>query len=81
MPTGCCCPQRIASNEDCVQLTPREAQVCITLCSLRSPCLSPSSRQTSGLHQEVLSRIVRRLTIHGLAAKVEGSIKGNAVNN
>jgi DNA-binding HxlR family transcriptional regulator len=33
-------------------------------------------KQALGLHQEILSRIVRRLTVHGLVAKVEGKYQG-----
>ena len=75
MPIGCCRPGG-CDNEDCVQLTPREAQVCITLCRSAEPLSFTQLKEASGLHQEVLSRIVRRLTIHGVAAKVDGRYQG-----
>jgi DNA-binding HxlR family transcriptional regulator len=33
-------------------------------------------KETLGLHQEILSRIVRRLAIHGIVAKVDGRYQG-----
>jgi DNA-binding HxlR family transcriptional regulator len=63
-------------RDDCVQLTDREASVCVTLCSSKEPLSFSELRLSSGLHQEILSRIVRRLTIYGLVAKVEGKYQG-----
>jgi DNA-binding HxlR family transcriptional regulator len=75
MAMGCCCPGG-CGNVDCVQLTPREAQVCITLCKSAVPMSFTQLKESLGLHQEVLSRVVRRLTVHGLVAKVEGKYQG-----
>jgi DNA-binding HxlR family transcriptional regulator len=70
------CRLEECGRDDCVQLTDREASVCITLCSSKEPISFSELRHSSGLHQEILSRIVRRLTIHGLVAKVEGKYQG-----
>jgi len=70
------CRMDDCEGDDCVQLTEREASVCITLCSSKVPMSFSQLKQAEGLHQEILSRIVRRLTIHGLVAKVEGKYQG-----
>jgi DNA-binding HxlR family transcriptional regulator len=64
------------ARDDCVQLTHREASVCVTLCTSNEPMSFSELKLALGLHQEILSRIVRRLTIHGLAAKVDGKYQG-----
>jgi len=75
MVMGCCVPEP-CGREDCVQLTPREAQVCLAICKSGGPVTFSELKNDLGLHQEVLSRIVRRLTVYGLAAKVDGRYEG-----
>jgi DNA-binding HxlR family transcriptional regulator len=70
------CFMEDCARDDCVQLTQREAAVCVTLCTSDEPMSFSQLKLASGLHQEVLSRIVRRLTIHGLAAKLDGKYQG-----
>jgi len=74
MPIACCSDER--AGDDCVQLTHREATVCMTLCASEEPMSFSQLKLAVGLHQEILSRIVRRLTIHGLVAKVGGKYQG-----
>ena len=74
MAMACCMED--CGRDDCVQLTEREASVCITLCASGEAMSFSQLKQAVGLHQEILSRIVRRLTVHGLVAKVEGKYQG-----
>jgi DNA-binding HxlR family transcriptional regulator len=76
MAIACCSPGGCA-NDDCVQLTDREASVCVAICTSSEPISFSQLRMAVDLHQEILSRIVRRLTIHGLVAKVGGRYQGN----
>ena len=71
-----CCNPDACTRDDCVQLTNREASVCMTLCTSNEPMSFSQLKLEVGLHQEILSRIVRRLTIHGLIAKVDGRYQG-----
>ncbi len=75
MVVGCCRPGG-CDNDECVQLTPREAQVCITLCRSTEPMSFTQLKEQLGMHQEILSRVVRRLAIHGVVAKVNGRYQG-----
>jgi DNA-binding HxlR family transcriptional regulator len=75
MPVACCSPGGCA-NDDCVQLTEREASVCSTVCASEEPVSFSQLKDSLGLHQEILSRIVRRLTTHGVIAKVDRKYQG-----
>jgi DNA-binding HxlR family transcriptional regulator len=74
MPVACC--SEGCAGDDCVQLTDREASVCVMLCASAEPMSFSQLRKELALHQEILSRIVRRLTVHGLVAKVGGRYRG-----
>ena len=62
---------------DCVQLTDRESSVCNVICSSNEPISFAKLRESTSLHQEIVSRTVRRLMIYGLVRKVDdGRYKG-----
>jgi DNA-binding HxlR family transcriptional regulator len=71
------CPSGKCDPDDCVELTSREASVCGIICDASGPVSFTLLKATAGLHQEVVSRTVRRLAIHGLVRKVEGGYQGN----
>jgi DNA-binding HxlR family transcriptional regulator len=54
---------------ECVELTDRESSVCNFICASQGPVSFSQLRRSTGLHQEILSRIVRRLVIHGVVRK------------
>ncbi|MGI0080625.1 MAG: hypothetical protein ACRECH_13500, partial [Nitrososphaerales archaeon] len=54
-----------------VELTAREWQVCNTICANELPLSFSELKHASNLHQEVLSRILRRLTLHHVIHKAE----------
>jgi DNA-binding HxlR family transcriptional regulator len=59
----------------CVELTDREFSVCNIICGSRGPVSFSQLKRYTELHQEILSRIVRRLVIHGVVKKEEGRYK------
>ena len=67
-----CCPSGSRSSSDCLQLTEREARVCMTICNSPEPVTFSAVRATLGYHQEVVSRILKRLMNHGVVEKVRG---------
>jgi len=67
-----CCPVTMCENPDCLQLTEREAAVCSTICLSDEPVAFSTIRRTLGYHQEVVSRILKRLLHHGAIEKVRG---------
>ncbi len=70
--SAACCPVTLCESPDCLQLTEREARVCTTICSSSEPVAFSSLKSALGYHQEVVSRILRRLMNHGAIEKVEG---------
>jgi DNA-binding IclR family transcriptional regulator len=61
-----------ADNHDaseCVELTEREYSVCKAICDASDSISFTQLKQATRLHQEVLSRIVRRLVTHGVITK------------
>ena len=60
----------------CVQLTEREFSVCNFICASKGPVTFSQMKKSTELHQEILSRIVRRLVIHGVVKKEEGGYRG-----
>jgi len=60
----------------CVELTDREFSVCSFICDSRGPVSFSQLKRSTDLHQEILSRIVRRLVIYGVVKKEEGRYKG-----
>jgi DNA-binding HxlR family transcriptional regulator len=62
--------------DECVELTERESSVCSIVCSSEEPVSFTLLKQSTNFHQEVLSRIMRRLAVHGLVRKVDGLYVG-----
>ncbi len=60
------------SSGDCVGLTARESMVCRVICGAPGPVSFGQLKKETDLHQEVVSRILRRLTVHGIVEKSEG---------
>jgi predicted transcriptional regulator len=60
---------------ECVDLTTRESSVCQIICGAQEPISFTKVKDSSNLHQEIVSRIVRRLVIHGLVSKEEGKFR------
>jgi predicted transcriptional regulator len=65
----------VCDSPDCLQLTEREAQVCMTICASEEPVTFSALRGKLGYHQEVVSRILRRLLNHGAIEKVKGGYR------
>lgn len=61
---------------ECVDLTEREFAVCAIICGSETPVSFTNLKQSSDLHQELVSRIVKRLQVHGLVRKVDGKYSG-----
>jgi DNA-binding IclR family transcriptional regulator len=74
MAMACCLDT--CSNADCVQLTDREYSVCNLICRSDRPVNFSSLKEATALHQELVSRIVRRLTVHGLVEKTDAGYLG-----
>lgn len=70
----CCAEDCLAP--DCVQLTERESNVCSIICRSTGPISFGKLKEATALHQELVSRIVRRLMIHGLVRKTDGGYLG-----
>ena len=68
---GVCCAAECNAN-NCLQLTDREMLVCETVCNSSKPLSFSSVKRSVGLHQELVSRILRRLTTHGAIEKAQG---------
>jgi DNA-binding HxlR family transcriptional regulator len=73
----CVCPTDKCSPDDRVELTERELSVCTMISTSSEPVAFTVLKRSSDLHQEILSRVVRRLVIHGLVQKVDGKYQGN----
>ena len=71
------CTSKNCDPNECVELTNREFAVCDIICSSSQPVSFTQLKTSTRLHQEVVSRIVRRLVIHGLVSKADGKYKGN----
>jgi predicted transcriptional regulator len=70
------CSSGDCDSNECVDLTSRESSVCQIICGAQEPISFTEVKSSSNLHQEVVSRIVRRLVIHGLVSKEEGKYTG-----
>jgi predicted transcriptional regulator len=71
------CGRGPCAKEDCVELTERESSVCKAICGAPQPVSFGELKASTSLHQEILSRVVRRLIIHGLVEKeTDGRYKG-----
>ncbi len=70
-----CCS--MPCDDDCVQLTDRESSVCKVICESQEPISFSKIKERTDLHQEVVSRVVHRLVVHGLVEKTAGGYAGN----
>ena len=70
--TGACCAAGGCSSPDCIQLTERELAVCRTVCASSAPVGFSEVRRSVGLHQEIVSRILKRLMNHGAVRRKDG---------
>lgn len=72
-----CC--RVGScGGDCLQLTDREASVCSTICESGEPLSFSAIREAAGYHQEILTRILKRLLNYGEIEKTDGKYRRKA---
>ena len=76
----CVCPSQDCSETECVELTNREFAVCEVICSSGEPVSFTLLKERTQLHQEIVSRVVRRLTVHGLVSKVDGKYQGSCAS-
>ena len=70
-----CCTAGGCCSSDCLQLTEREAKVCETICASPEPVGFSTLKRTLGFHQEVVSRILKRLVNHRAIEKVSGKYR------
>lgn len=75
---SCCAAPCDGAN--CLQLTEREMLVCETVCHSAEPVRFSTVKRSVGLHQELVSRILRRLATYGAIEKVHGKYQ-RRVNN
>ena len=62
----------MCDSPDCLQLTEREVAVCSTICTSSQPVTFSLIKDAVGYHQEVVSRILRRLVNYGAVEKFRG---------
>ena len=74
MAVACCAEDCV--KEDCVQLTERESSVCNIICNSSEPVSFVRLKEATAFHQEIVSRIVHRLVVHGLVAKTDDGYSG-----
>ena len=65
----------MCDSPDCLQLTEREARVCMTTCSSIEPLAFSAVKNKLGYHQEVVSRILKRLMNYGAIEKFRGKYR------
>ena len=70
------CSSKDCDPDECVELTSTELSVCKVICGSQEPISFTQLKESTNLHQEIVSRVVRRLAIHGLVKKVEGKYTG-----
>src|SRR5579885_943922 len=66
----CCVSSSI--EDECVELTAREYTVLRIICDRREPLSFSSIKNKSNLHQEIVSRILKRLKVYGLLETHDG---------
>ena len=74
MPASCC-PAAMCDGPDCLQLTERETRVCMEICDSEDPVTFSALKTRLGYHQEVISRILKRLVNHGAIEKFRGKYR------
>ena len=67
-----CCSVAMCESSDCLQLTEREALVCMTVCSSDEPISFSAIKSALGYHQEVVSRILKRLVNYQAIERFRG---------
>lgn len=74
MSQACCiaCP---SCNEDYLQLTDREARVCEAVCLSEGPIGFSAVKRAVGYHQEIVSRMLKRLVVYGAIERVRGKYR------
>lgn len=70
-----CCPVANCDGPECLQLTERESAVCQAICGAEGPVSFSTLKSQLGYHQEVVSRILRRLMNHGAVEKADGKYR------
>jgi predicted transcriptional regulator len=73
--SNACCGAGLACNDDCLQLTERELEICGTVCSSGAPIGFSTIKKTVGYHQEIVSRILRRLVTYGVIERASGKYR------
>jgi DNA-binding IclR family transcriptional regulator len=73
-----CCTDTSPCGSDCLQLTEREATICELICTSGEPIGFSALKKNAGFHQEVVSRILKRLLNHRAIEKVGGKYKRKA---
>jgi DNA-binding HxlR family transcriptional regulator len=63
------CCEGNTDRSQCIELTDRESSVCKAICFSSEPVSFSQLKRSTQLHQEILSRIVRRLVIYGVVRK------------
>ncbi|MDA4124823.1 MAG: hypothetical protein OK438_05165 [Thaumarchaeota archaeon] len=74
MSQACCisCP---TCNEVPLQLTERELQICEAVCSSSTPIGFSALKRSVGYHQEIVSRVLKRLLVYGAIERVRGKYR------
>jgi len=67
-----CCVSCPTCNDVPLQLTERELQICEAVCSSSTPIGFSALKRAVGYHQEVVSRVLKRLLIYGAIERVRG---------
>lgn len=70
------CVSQDCGESECVELTNRELAVCAVICGSAEPVSFTRLKEATELHQEIVSRVVHRLALHGLVTKVDGKYQG-----
>jgi predicted transcriptional regulator len=70
-----CCSASVCGSPNCLQLTERESQVCETVCASPEGVTFSTLKETLGYHQEVVSRILKRLLNYRAIEKFRGKYR------
>ena len=73
--SSACCSFSPCDSPDCLQLTERETRVCEAVCASSEPVAFSTLKGKLGYHQEVVSRILRRLVNYRAIEKVKGKYR------
>lgn len=70
-----CCLASVCGSPDCLQLTERESRVCEAVCASPEGVAFSTLKETLGYHQEIVSRILKRLTNYRAVEKFRGKYR------